>query len=67
MTEQEKKEITEAIQGIIDNNAPRESNAEKRKRILSIRDRAQRQRAIRENMELFAGVCVIGGKKSEEN
>jgi hypothetical protein len=64
MTEQEKKEITEVIQGIIENNAPRETNAEKRSRILAIRDRAQRQKAIRENMELFAEVCAIGGKKA---
>ncbi len=64
MTEQEKKEITEVIQGIIDNNTHQESNAEKRRKILSIRDRAQRQMAIRENMGLFAEGCVIGGKKA---
>lgn len=67
MTEQDKREITETIKGIIEANAPKETNADKRRRILAIKDTTKRQKAIRENMELFAGVYTIGGKKSEEN
>lgn len=67
MTKDEKQEIAEIMQGIIENNKPRESNADKRRRILNIKDRGARQQAIRENMDAFADGMILGGAKIENS
>ncbi len=67
MTEKEKQEIGEIMQGIIESNKPRESNADKRRRILAIKDKGARQKAIRENMDAFADGMILGGVKIENS
>lgn len=67
MTEKEKQEISEIMQGVIESNKPRESNADKRRRILAIKDRGSRQQAIRENMDAFADGMILGGAKIENS
>lgn len=67
MTKDEIKEIGEIMQGIIESNKPRESNADKRRRILAIKDRGSRQQAIRENMDAFADGMILGGVKIENS
>ena len=67
MTERQKNEIvSEVIRGITEANTPKESDAEKRRRIMEITNTVERQRAIRENIGLFSGSILIGGKKIEE-
>lgn len=67
MTKDEKQEIAEIMQGVIESNKPRESNADKRRRILAIKDRGARQRAIRENMDAFVDGMIVGGAKIENS
>lgn len=67
MTKDEKQEIAEIMQGIIENNRPKETNADKRRRILNIKDRGARQKAIRENMDAFADGMILGGVKIENS
>ena len=62
MKENEKTELKEIIREAIEENV-RESDVDKRRRILETRDRMERQRLIRENMDLFASTHVIGGRK----
>ena len=67
MTEKQKAEIiNEVIKGIVDANAPKETNEEKKRRIKQITNPVERQRAIRENIGLFSGDILIGGRKIEE-
>lgn len=67
MTEKQRTEIVNGVvKGIMDANTPRESDAEKKCRIMGITNTIERQRAIRENIGLFSGDVLIGGKKIED-
>lgn len=67
MTKDEMKEISEIMQGIVESNKPKETNADKRRRILAIKDRGARQQAIRENMDAFVDGMFVGGVKIENS
>ena len=53
MLEEDKKEMTELINKLLDERENRISDAEKRKQIMNIRSAEERQKAILENMSLF--------------
>ncbi len=53
MLEEDKKEMTELINKLLDERENRISDAEKKKQIMNIRSAEERQRAILENMSLF--------------
>ena len=66
MTKEEKDAITDAIREVIESSATKETDAEKKRRIMAITNTTERQKAIRENIGLFSGDLLIGGKKIED-
>lgn len=61
MTEQERQEMLEVIQEAMDANKPKETDADRRARIMAIKNPVERQREIEKNLDAFSGMIHQGG------
>lgn len=55
LNDKDREELKNMMRDAINESAPKETDAQRKARIMSIKDSIQRQKAISENMDLFRG------------
>lgn len=55
LNDKDREELKKMMRDAINESAPKETDAQRRDRIMKIKDSIQRQQAISENMDLFRG------------
>ena len=55
LNDKDREELKNMMRDAINESAPKETDAQRKARIMEIKDSIQRQKAISENMDLFRG------------
>lgn len=55
LNDKDREELKKMMRDAINESAPKETDAQRKARIMSIKDSIRRQKAISENMDLFRG------------